>query len=392
MAIEKFSEGIFKGGASLEDILCIDTSDFHFNPGEKLSIRLLNGELNKANSGIIDHDKIEQILSIILSEREYEKLRENDEIDTIFETESSRYRVNVCSAINPGGEDSYKISIRKLPKRIPSIEATRFPTPLFNYINQQVGSGGLVLFTGETGSGKSTTQAAIVNSIARNSGVHIVTIEDPIEYIIKTEKSIVTQRQIGRNVKSYEEGIINALRQDPDIILIGELRETEEIRQALHAALTGHLVFGTFHANNSLDVVEGLALKSGYDKMEALSTLRKTLKFVGFQKLVEGTRKNRILALEYLIPGTAEWNYFERGKATIISPGKHYQPMNAILNGLRQQGLISDTTYQRERSHELEEKGQTPKIGTYDKTRSNSVGTPVGRINVKRIPANQARR
>ena len=187
----------------------------------------------------------------ILTEKQREIFKEIKEIDTAFEdVKKRRYRINLY---NEKGMPAF--SIRVLTKKIQSFGELNLPEILKDMIKYE---NGLVLVTGATGSGKSTTLAAMIEEINQKEALSIVTIEDPIEYIFENKKSFIRQREIGTDTLSFANALKSVLRQDPDIIMVGELRDVESIEAALTAAETGHLVFGTLHTNGAVETINRL--------------------------------------------------------------------------------------------------------------------------------------
>ena len=224
----------------------MNASDIHLTVGAPTVVRV-NGELRKYTE-LSDQVVNRTILSILSAEQE-KMLTEGKDIDFSFELKNgARQRVNVF-------RQSGKLAacIRLLNAEIPTLEELKMPPVLLEFAKKR---RGLVLVTGPTGAGKSTTLAALMEYINKTRACHVITIEDPIEYRYKQEKATIHQRELGRDVPSFHEALRSALREDPDVILIGEMRDYETISLAMTAAETGHLVFGTLHTSSAAQTVD----------------------------------------------------------------------------------------------------------------------------------------
>jgi twitching motility protein PilT len=238
----------------------------------------------------------------------------------------ARFRVNLFSEKN-----SFGAALRKIPFEIPSMEQLGLPSSVINFANL---NRGFVLVTGPTGHGKSTTLAALIEKINKEKSTHIVTVEDPIEYVFKNKKSIIIQREIGANTKSFSIALRAVLREDPDIILIGEMRDYETIAAALIAAETGHLVFATLHTNSaaqSIDRIIGVFPPN--QQQQVRSQLASVISGVITQQLLERCDTDGVvLATEVLIPNSAVRN--------LIRESKTYQ-IQTVLQTNSGSGMIS---------------------------------------------------
>ena len=225
----------------------IGASDIHLNIGEHPAIRR-DGKIIKINESEITHENMQNIIETLTPKNIKEKLASIMDIDFAYEIENvARLRVNIGMRLG-----AHCVTIRIIPYKISTFEELHLPEEVSQFTNLE---NGLVLVTGPTGSGKSTTLAAILEYINANQQKHIITLEDPIEYIFSDKKSIITQRQLLVDTPTFSEGVKYALRQDPDVILIGEIRDTDTIVNALKASETGHLVFATIHTNNAIQTV-----------------------------------------------------------------------------------------------------------------------------------------
>ena len=223
-----------------------DLSDLHIRSNQPLAIRE-GGEIKVFNEDVITREHIESFWKTTLDKAQYDYLINNGDLDFAVVVEGQRFRAN-------GYYSSYGPSmvLRKIITEIPNIEKLGLPPAAHEAITHKTG---LVLVTGQTGSGKSTSLAAMIDQINTNRAENIITVEDPIEFIHPDKKSIVSQREVGKDTGSFAKALKSALRQDPDIILVGEMRDLETISLALTAAETGHLVFGTLHASNAASTI-----------------------------------------------------------------------------------------------------------------------------------------
>lgn len=235
-------------------------------------------------------------------------------------------------------QGSLSAAIRLLAQRIPELEELQLPPAVSNFENYRTG---IVLVTGETGSGKSTTLASVLNRINHTRQAHIITLEDPIEYVYTPDKCVINQRQIGADTRSYADGLRSILREDPDVILIGEMRDLNTIETALTAAETGHLVFATLHTNSAADAIDRIVnvFPEGQQKQIRLQ-LSTTLRAVLSQQLLpRKTGKGRIAACEVMIVNSAIRNLIREGKTPQM---ESFMAMNA-QNG----SILMDAALQR---------------------------------------------
>ena len=235
-------------------------------------------------------------------------------------------------------QGSLSAAIRLLADRIPELEELQLPPAVSNFENYRTG---IVLVTGETGSGKSTTLASVLNRINHTRQAHIITLEDPIEYVYTPDKCVINQRQIGADTRSYADGLRSILREDPDVILIGEMRDLNTIETALTAAETGHLVFATLHTNSAADAVDRIVnvFPEGQQKQIRLQ-LSTTLRAVLSQQLLpRKSGKGRVAACEVMIVNSAIRNLIREGKTPQM---ESFMAMNA-QNG----SILMDAALQR---------------------------------------------
>ncbi|MDH6457369.1 twitching motility protein PilT [Fusobacterium sp. PH5-7] len=326
-------------------------SDIHLVNNEKVIYRV-NGELIRDD----EFDKVSEEFLInsireILTEKQKEIFEKNKEIDIAFEDiKKRRYRINLY---NEKGYPAY--SIRILTKKIQSFEELNLPKSLKNMIRYK---NGLVLITGPTGSGKSTTLSAMIEEINQRESLSIVTIEDPVEYIFENKKSLIRQREIGRDTLSFANALKSVLRQDPDIIMVGELRDKESIEAALTAAETGHLVFGTLHTNGAAETINRLIDVFSKEKQEQIKAqLSLVLRGVVSQQLLLDKENKIIPAFEILFVNTAISNQIASGKInqipTAIETGQKYGmiSMREYISNMHKDGVINKKEYDEKRGN-----------------------------------------
>ena len=315
-------------------------SDIHLVNKEKVIYRI-NGKLMRDEENDEVSEKfLMECIKEILTEKQREIFKEIKEIDTAFEdVKKRRYRINLY---NEKGMPAF--SIRVLTKKIQSFGELNLPEILKDMIQYE---NGLVLVTGATGSGKSTTLAAMIEEINQKEALSIVTIEDPIEYIFENKKSFIRQREIGTDTLSFANALKSVLRQDPDIIMVGELRDVESIEAALTAAETGHLVFGTLHTNGAVETINRLIDVFSKEKQEQIKIqLSSVLKGIISQQLLLDKEKEIIPAFEILFINTAVSNYIATGKvnqiSTVIETGQKYGmiSMREYLSNMYKNGVI----------------------------------------------------
>ena len=315
-------------------------SDIHITPGTPPVVRC-NGELLRLGEEKLMPEETVAIADEIFKIADYsKKFEENGEVDFSFAVnEYGRFRANVYKQ-----RGSTAIAIRLIAKEIPSAQSLNLPESVIKLTNK---SRGLVLVTGPTGAGKSTTLAALVDIINAQKNAHIITLEDPIEYLHKHKTGIVNQREIGIDSHSFASALRSALREDPDVIMIGELRDQETISIALTAAETGHLVFGTLHtmgAAKTIDRIVDSFMESQQQQVRV--QLSSVLQAVITQQLIPS---NEILvpAFEVMMVTHGISNLIREGKThqidNLIQTGNRYgmQTMDGTLLGLFRQGRIS---------------------------------------------------
>ncbi len=282
-------------------------SDLHLSAGERPRIRV-DGDLVLTDHAALDGAAVMQLVGAILTPERRKQFESENELDFSWELDGiGRYRVNVfLQSRGPGAV------FRTIPTKIPSLESLKLPPALAKLCTKE---RGLVLVTGPTGSGKSTTLAAMVDVINSTWDAHILTIEDPIEFVHPPKRCLVNQREVGAHTSSFSNALRSALREDPDVILVGELRDLETISLALTAAETGHLVFGTLHTSSAPKTVDRIidVFPSG-QQSQIRTMLAESLEAVVAQSLLKRKGGGRVAACEILIGITAVRNLIREGK------------------------------------------------------------------------------
>ena len=317
-------------------------SDLHLTVGISPIIKV-NGKLVRLEHEILRPEDTEAYAREILQDA-YEKYDAIGEYDTSYSIHGKgRFRVNIYKQRN-----STALAIRVISLDMPTLDSLGYPDTLKDICNLK---RGLVLVTGPTGSGKSTTLAALINEINSNRESHIITIEDPIEFLHKHNKSIVNQREIGKDTLSYERALKAALREDPDVILIGEMRDLETISTAITAAETGHLVFSTLHTIGAAKTIDRIVDVFPPHQQEQIKIqLASVLQTIISQQLVETVDEDRTAALEIMVATPAIKNLIREGKThqieSSIQTGSKYgmRTMDMELSNLYREGVITQET------------------------------------------------
>ncbi|EHL31494.1 type IV pilus twitching motility protein PilT [Legionella drancourtii] len=316
------------------------SSDLHLSAGSPPMIRV-DGDLRKINLPPLEHKEVIKIIYDVMNDRQRKEFEEHLETDFSFEIANlSRFRVNVFNHLRGAGA-----VFRTIPSTILSLDELNLP-PSFEEMASF--SKGLVLVTGPTGSGKSTTLAAMINYINSSRYEHILTIEDPVEFVHQSKKCLVNQREVHKDTHSFNAALRSALREDPDVILVGELRDLETIRLAMTAAETGHLVFGTLHTNSATKTINRIIdVFPGEEKAMVRSMLSESLQAVIAQTLLKRTGGGRVAALEVMICTGAIRNLIREDKVaqmfSSIQTGqtKGMQTLDQHLTELVNKNIIS---------------------------------------------------
>jgi twitching motility protein PilT len=314
----------------LQKAVAVKASDLHITVGVPAIVRV-NGKLIHLNEEVISPADSKQAARDLTNDLQWEKLGENGEVDFSYSIPGiQRFRVNAYRQRN-----AYCVALRLVNTTIPSFKQLNLPL-IVGELAQK--NSGLILVTGPTGSGKSTTLASMVNYINQTKNKHIITLEDPIEYLFKHNKSIINQREIGVDSLSFSNALRAALRQDPDVILVGEMRDYETITIALTAAETGHLVFSTLHTVGAASTVDRIIdVFPNHQQQQVRIQLAMTLQGVISQQLLTtADQRGRVAAVEILIANMAARN--------TIREGKSHQLNNIIqTNGINGMRMMDDS-------------------------------------------------
>lgn len=308
-----------------------NASDLHIKPGLPPTYRI-GGLLKTIGSDALEADEADHLLDPIIPESKRRVFEEKGDLDfATFNAEGDRFRVNMFRA---GGHAN--AAIRRIKADIPSYSELHLPAIYSQLIERS--NEGIILVVGVTGSGKSSTLAAMIEQINTNEGCNIITIEDPVEYRFVSKKSIISQREIGVDVPDYTTALRYVVRQDPDVIFIGELRDHDTVLAALQAAETGHLVFGTLH---TADTMQSFARMLEFFQREEhafiRSSLANTMKAILAQRLlpaVEGFEVNVVPACEVLLNSSIVAEKIRQGED---------QDLPAVINGSKNEGMQSFT-------------------------------------------------
>ncbi|MCX7928292.1 MAG: type IV pilus twitching motility protein PilT [Patescibacteria group bacterium] len=292
----------------LELTIAKSASDLHVISGVPPYLRI-HGVLSPISGEfVLTSDVIEKYLKQILSAEQYEKFTLNKEIDFSYSFSNKvRFRVNAYTQ-----KGTPAIAFRLIPLSIPTVDELGLPTVLHTFTGLRQG---LILVTGPTGHGKSTTLAAMLNEINSSRSGHIVTIEDPIEFIFKPIKCIISQREIGKDSLSWQMALKSVLREDPDVVLIGEMRDYETIASALTVAETGHLVFATLHTNSAAQTIDRIVDVFPNEQQEQVRfQLANVVEAVFSMRLVPDLHGGRVVAYEVMLGTSAVRTAIREGK------------------------------------------------------------------------------
>lgn len=329
----------------LELVVSQKGSDLHISAGLPPVLRI-DGKLQRTDAPPLSPDDVETLLFPMLSNEQRRRLEQEWELDFSYGIQGlSRFRVNFYK-----DKGNYAAAFRVIESIVPSFDKLGLPDIVRRTAEKP---RGLILVTGPTGSGKSTTLASMIDYINNNKTEHILTIEDPIEFVHTSKKSIVHQRELGQDTRSFQNALKSALREDPDIILVGEMRDLDTISLALTAAETGHLVFGTLHTSSASQTIDRIidVFPEGQQQQIRIQ-LSNSLVAVFSQTLLpklqpDGSKKGRVMAQEIMLVNPAIANLIRESKAAQIystiqmSTGMGMQTLEMALKTLYQQKLIS---------------------------------------------------
>ncbi|HSW89763.1 MAG TPA: type IV pilus twitching motility protein PilT [Patescibacteria group bacterium] len=340
--------------ATIEELLALcvsqDSSDLHLVPGTPPYLRI-HGELKVVEGEpVIDQKRAEDLLYPLLSQELRDQLLVNKEVDFSYQFKDlGRFRINAYFH-----KGMLAAAMRLIPTKIKTIEELHLPQIFHEFAKY---TQGFVLVTGPTGQGKSSTLAAVIDEINQNRAEHILTIEDPIEYIYTPKKSIISQRELHADTHSWEVALKSALREDPNVVLVGEMRDYETIAAALTVAETGHLVFATLHTNSASQTVDRIIdVFPEHQQGQIRMQLSSTLAGIVSQRLLPSLKGGRIAAVDVMLATSAVKN--------IIREGKTYQ-LDNVISTSSELGMISlesslaklvnngDVSYQKAKEHAL---------------------------------------
>jgi len=333
-------------------------SDLHLVGGKEPMARI-DGGLRPIKTGDLSADIVKNMIYSIMTEEQRSEYEAEKEIDfAIAFGAESRFRVNAYTTITGPAA-----AFREIPTKIPNLEQLNCP-PIFKQFCEI--ERGLVLVTGPTGSGKSTTLAAMINHMNENSDMHILTIEDPVEFVHHKKRAMINHREVGRHTKSFSRALKSALREDPDVILVGEMRDHETISLALSAAETGHLVMGTLHTSSAAKTVDRIidVFPAG-DKEMVRSMIAGSLQAVISQVLLKKKGGGRVAAHEIMTGTSAVRNLIRENKVpqiySMIQVGQRYgmQTMDDAIKKAVEAGLV-EPSVAAEMTSSLSDDGKAP--------------------------------
>jgi twitching motility protein PilT len=328
---------------ALERLIQVSASDLLLSCGSPPRVRKDGRlELLDATEAVLTPSETERLLREIIQPGDWKQLQKRRQVDFAF-TWRGRARIRGNAYFQ---RDSLAAAFRLLPLEIPGFELLGMPESVHRLIERHQG---LILVTGPTGSGKSTTQAAMLDHINKTRPYHIITFEDPIEYIHKHRLSIVDQRQVGDDTPSFSEGLRSAFREDPDVVLIGEMRDLDTISTALTIAETGHLVLATLHTNDAPSAINRIVDSYvGAQQQQVRVQLAGCLAGVIYQQLIPAVGGGRVAAFEVLVANLAVRSMIKEGKTDQIRSVLQTNlregslTLERSLNGLLRAGMISE--------------------------------------------------
>ena len=323
-------------------------SDLHLVSGSQPILRV-HGDMERIKYKALDNDELKAMLYEIAPENKIKVFEESGDVDFAYEIPNlARYRANYF-------QQKWGVGavFREIPSEILTAEQLGLPKVITKL---SMLHKGMVLVTGPTGSGKSTTLAAMMDFVNKNKKSHIITVEDPVEFVHKSQSCIVNHREVGVHTKGFKSALRGALREDPDIILVGEMRDLETIELALEAASTGHLVFGTLHTQSAAKTIDRVIdVFPAHQQSQIRTTLSESLKGVVAQNLFKRIdKKGRMAVLEILVVTPAVSNLIREGKTfqipSAIQTGKKYGMQSlddAILKALEEKKISPEDAYDK---------------------------------------------
>ncbi|MFA6322590.1 MAG: PilT/PilU family type 4a pilus ATPase [Candidatus Buchananbacteria bacterium] len=318
-------------------------SDLHLVAGNPPTLRV-GGNLEVIEEKLIVSAQLQEAIFALMNKEDIEHFKLRKGMDFALKICGGHFRVNLHQQ-----EGEIALSARVIPEDIPTPDQIGFDETMYRlaHLNQ-----GLVLVTGPSGSGKSTTLATLINLINKERKAHIITIEDPVEFIFKEQQSIIEQREIGRDTRTFFEALEQALRQDPNVIMVGEMRDLETIAATLTAAETGHLVLSTLHTNAAAETIERIVdMFPARRQRQILTQLASVLRAVICQQMIPKAGGGIVVAREILVNTPAIANLIREGKianiSSLMQTGRRegMVTMRSCLKKLYEQGLIDHQTY-----------------------------------------------
>lgn len=319
-------------------------SDLHLIAGNRPAARI-QGSLEVIEDKVLDPKELEQAVFSLMTAEDIEVFKKEKELDFALDINGGHFRVNLHKQ-----EGEIGVSARVIPDQIPAPKDIGFDETIYNlsHLNQ-----GLILVTGSSGTGKSTTLAVLINLINAERRAHIITIEDPVEYIFHENQSIIEQRELGRDTHSFHEALKRALRQDPNVIMVGEMRDLETVSATLTAAETGHLVLSTLHTNTAPETIQRIVdTFPAHRQQQILSQLSQVLRAVICQQMLTKKDGGVVVAREILINTPAVANLIRENKiahlGSAMQTGKSegMQTMRNSIKQLYEQGVITKQVFE----------------------------------------------
>ena len=327
----------------LSEAAGLKASDLHMVVNKSPIVRV-DGILKELDYPVLTGKNLSELLNAMLAPKLKQKFETERELDTSFQIkDGTRFRINLhFEKDNPG------LVARVIPTKIPALEDLTMPAVVYNLTRLDYG---LVLVTGPTGCGKSTTLAAIIEQINNERAVNIITLEDPIEFVFTPVKSIIKQRQLGTDMLSFNEGLKHILRQDPNVIMVGEMRDIETIAATITLAETGHLVFATLHTNNAAETLDRIVdVFPPHQQNQIRSQLSSSLRAIISQRLLPKVGGGRVAAREILTNNSAIANLIRENKTPQIksviqtSAAQGMITMDHSIRDLLKQDIITQAT------------------------------------------------
>jgi twitching motility protein PilT len=323
-------------------------SDLHLVSNNVPTLRI-DGALVIIEQTLIDASQLFEAMMQVLTADQKESYQKTKELDISHDIAGGHFRLNFHQQ-----EGVLGVSARVIPQNVPTPKDIDLDETLYNLSHLQ---NGLVLVTGPSGSGKSTTLAALINLINKERRSHVITIEDPIEFLFKEEQSIIEQRELGRDTHSFAEAIRRALRQDPNVIMVGEMRDPDTTAATLTAAETGHLVFSTLHTSTAAETISRIVdMFPAHQQRQILTQLSSVLRAVICQQLLPKAGGGLVVAREVLVNTPAIATVIREGKLAqipmVMETGRNVGmiTMQSALKRLLEQGKISEQVYQNRMS------------------------------------------